>query len=258
MNWSLLWVFTRQDLVDRYSTSLLGGTWTLISPLVQILIYTLIFSRIMGARLDVLGFDAQSFSYSVYLVPGILAWTAFSNTMTRVSTVFLDKAGIIGKVSISLRTLPVFVLLAEAVIFAISIFLFACFLLLIDFPITLAWLWMLPIFAVQQLLAYSLGFLCAVLGVFVRDLLELLKIVVSIWFWLTPIVYVTDILSADILAWLDLNPMLHLVAALRDVVLLGQPPDLVLLAMLLLVGLGVLLVSVVLLARLERELRDFL
>ena len=258
MNISLLLTFTRQDLVDRYSSSLLGGVWTLINPLVQILIYTLIFSKIMGARLSDLGVEFSEYGYSIYLVPAVLAWSAFGNTVTRVTTIYLDKAGLIGKVSLSLRALPLYILLSETIVFLISMSLFAGFLLIIGFPITWAWLWLIPVYLVQQLMAYSLGFGAAVLGVFIRDIVELMRITVQLWFWLTPIVYVLTILPEETQALLSWNPMTHFVTAFRDVILYAQQPDLMVLAKLLCLGLVLLGMALFGFKRLEKDMRDFI
>lgn len=258
MNIALLLTFTRQDLVDRYSSSVLGGVWTLINPLVLILIYTLIFSKIMGARLSDLGVEFSEYGYSIYLVPAVLAWSAFGNTLTRVTTVFQDKAGLIGKVSLSLRTLPLYILLSETVVFLISMSLFAIFLLLIGYPLSWMWLLLIPVYLVQQLLAYSLGFGAAVLGVFVRDVVELVRITVQLWFWLTPIVYVLDILPEETQGLLAWNPMTHFVTAFREVILYARVPDLAALSVLL--GLGLVLLAMALFGfkRLEKDLRDFI
>ena len=258
MNVALLLTFTRQDLVDRYSASLLGGIWTLINPLVQILIYTLIFSKIMGARLSDLGVEFNEYGYSIYLVPAVLAWGAFGNTVTRVTTIYLDKASLIGKVSLSMRTLPLYILLSETVVFLISMSLFAIFLLLIGFPITAAWLWLVPVYLVQQLLAYSLGFGAAVLGVFIRDVVELVRIAVQLWFWLTPIVYVLDILPEETQELLSWNPMTHFVTAFRAAILYAETPDLAALGKLLALGLVLLAMGLYGFKRLEKDMRDFI
>jgi lipopolysaccharide transport system permease protein len=258
LNLPLLLTFTRQDLVDRYSSSMLGGVWTLINPLVQILIYTLIFSKIMGARLGDLGAEFSEYGYSIYLVSAVLAWSAFGNTLTRVTTIFQDKAGLIGKVNLSLSALPLYILLSETIVYLISMTLFAGFLLIIGYPITWAWLLLIPVYFIQQLLAYGLGFGAAVLGVFVRDVVELVRIVVQLWFWLTPIVYVLTILpegTRDLLAW---NPMTHFVGAFRDIILYGKVPDLEALGILLVIGLAVLAVALYGFKRLEKEMRDFI
>jgi len=256
LNIALLLTFTRQDLVDRYSSSLLGGVWTLINPLVQILIYTLIFSKIMGARLGGLGVEFSEYGYSIYLVPAMLAWGAFGNTITRVTTIYQDKSGLIGKVSLSLGALPLYILLSETIVFLVSMGLFAGFLLIVGFPITFMWVLLIPVYLVQQLLAYGLGFGAAVLGVFARDVVELVRIAVSIWFWLTPIVYVLDILPESTRALLYYNPMTHIVTAHRELILYARVPDVTALLVLLGLGLGLLAAALYGFRRLETDMRD--
>lgn len=257
MNWSLLINLTRQDLVDRYSGSILGAAWTFIMPLVNILIFTLIFSRIMGMKLTALGVDLGQYSYSVYLVIGVLAWNAFANTLTRVTHVFHEKAPIIGKVNISLFSLPVYVLLSEMVIYLIAMSFFVVFLLLIGFQITWHWLWWPLIVCIQQLLAYSLGLIFAILSVFIRDIKEFVGVVVQLWFWMTPIVYVVTILPDDWKALFILNPFYHIVEALRDVLMLHQSPSLPALAIILVIAITLLFGGLWLGHRLERDIRDF-
>jgi lipopolysaccharide transport system permease protein len=258
LNPVLLLTFTRQDLVDRYSTSLLGGLWTLINPLVQILIFTLVFSKIMGARLATLGVEFNEYGYSIYLIPAVLSWAAFANTLTRVTTIFQDKAGVISKISIPLAILPLYIVLSESIIFMISMTFFAGFLLLIDFPISLMWLWILPIYLIQQLLAYSLGFGAAVLGVFIRDVVELVKVLVYVWFWLTPIVYVIDIVPAEYETLFALNPMATLIAEYRQVILYAELPDLRGLLVLSAMGVGLMMFALYGFKKLEKDLRDFI
>src|SRR5690606_20456211 len=117
MNITLLLHFVRQDLVDRHAASALGALWTLLLPLVNILIFTLVFSRIMGARLEGMGVESLGrYGYSVYLVVGLLAWNCFAATLNRTTQVFHEKAALIGKVRMSLFSLPLYVLISETIV----------------------------------------------------------------------------------------------------------------------------------------------
>lgn len=258
MKKALIYSFVKQDLVDRYSGSLLGGAWSFIMPLVNIMIFVLVFSKIMGARLEVLGGEFSEYSYSIYLVTGILAWTAFANTISRVTNVFNEKASLIGKVNMSLAWLPVFVLITETIVFSLSYFFFLIFMLLIDFPLS-PYLLLIPfVYVIQQLLAYAIGFICAVLGVFIRDIKELVGVVLQLMFWLTPIVYVINILPEGIQGWFKLNPVYHLIEAYRDLLMYQRLPDPGALVAICLFGAVLLACGIFLLRKLERDIRDFI
>lgn len=258
MNWNLIVNFTRQDLVDRHSASVLGAAWTFIFPLINILIFTLVFSRIMGMRIGGLGQELGPYGYSIYLVSGLLAWNCFSATLTRITQVFHEKAHLIGKVRLSLWSLPIYVILSETVMFLISTSFFMVFLLVIGFDFSLSLLWWAPIFLLMQLLAFALGLVCAILSVFVRDIKDMVGVVVQLWFWLTPIVYVPEILPESVQGLMQLNPFYHLAMAYRSALLGTEPPGLLALSLLALGAAALLMAAIWVGRRLERDIRDFL
>lgn len=258
MNISLLYHLTRQDLVDRYAGSILGAAWTFIMPLVNILIFTLVFSKIMGMRLGELGVELGQYTYSVYLVIGVLAWNLFANTLTRVTHVFHDQAAIIGKVNVSLFSLPLYILCSEMAVYLIANGFFLIFLLAIDFEFTWHWLWWPLILGVQQMLAYSIGIIFATLSVFIRDIKQFVGVLTQLWFWLTPIVYVVTILPEQWKPLFLLNPFFHIVNALRNALMLHTVPSLLPLGVLMGCAILLLVFGLWLGHRLERDIRDFI
>lgn len=258
MNWNLILNFTRQDLIDRHSASMLGAAWTFILPLINILIFTLVFSNIMGMRLGGMGQDLGQWGYSVYLVSGLLAWNCFAATLTRITQVFHEKAHLIGKVRMSLWSLPVYVVLSETVHYLIATSFFMLFLLAIGFNFTWHLLWWIPIFLCQQLLAYALGLACAILSVFMRDIKDVVGVITQLWFWLTPIVYVATILPVSIQQLVALNPFYHLVLAYRAALMGGQAPNFFAIGVLVAFSVVLLSISIFVGRKLERDIRDFL
>lgn len=217
--------FTRQDLIEKYSGSILGSLWALLMPLVNIFIFTVIFSKIMGARLNMAGMQQTEYTYSLYLVSALLAWNCFSASVTRTTTLYQDKAGIISKINISLRTLPLYILLSETIIYVISLVFFIAFALFVGHQFGWAILMLPVVFLLQQIIAYSLGLICATFSVFIKDTRELVSIVFHIWFWMTPIVYVLNILPDGWARLLALNPAIPFVNAYRDMMLINQLPS---------------------------------
>jgi lipopolysaccharide transport system permease protein len=247
--------FTRQDLVDRYAGSALGAVWTIIFPLVNIFIFIFVFSGIMQARLPG---DYGAFSYSFYLVSGLTAWMAFSNTVSRATQSFMDKANIIARVPIALPELPLHVVISETIIYAISLVIFGLFLAVVGYDFGPLLLLIIPIFALQQFAAYSLGFILGMLNVFLRDVQQMVAVVLQLWFWFTPIVYVDTIIPEHLRWALMLNPMFPMIDAYHQIVVYHEAPD----AMSLLIfAAGALVLFIIgrwLFGRLERELRDCL
>ena len=256
--WHILRGFVRQDLIDRYSGSLLGGAWSLVMPLIQILIFTLIFSKIMGMKLAMFGAELTEYGYSIYLVAGVLAWNAFSTTLARTSGVFLDKAGLIKKVPLSLKLLPLYIPISETVIFLIAYSFFAAFLWLIGYSFSLFWLWLPLIYFLHQLMAWAAGFFFAILSVFIRDTRQLVDVCLQVWFWGTPIVYVLDIVPERMQNLMDWNPAYWFINSYHRVILQQQAPEFNYLLLCAVSGLLFLTLAYVLLNKLERDIRDFI
>src|SRR5690606_35077483 len=93
----------RNELVTRFARSKLGGLWMVISPLAQVAIYALILSNLLAARLP--GIE-NKYAYAIYLMAGLLAWTLFSDIITRCLTLFVDQGNLLKKMSFPRITLP--------------------------------------------------------------------------------------------------------------------------------------------------------
>lgn len=211
-----------REFQARYLHSLLGSAWAVLNPLAMILIYTVIFSQVMRARLPELD---DTLAYSLYLCAGILPWGAFTELLSRSVTVFLDHASLLKKVSFPRISLPVILLLSTSLNFAIVGSLFVLVLAVTGrFP---GWviLAVLPLFALQQAFALGLGILLGTVNVFYRDVAQTLGVALQFWFWLTPIVYSTALLPEAARAWFALNPMAAVIGAYQQIIVAGQWPD---------------------------------
>jgi lipopolysaccharide transport system permease protein len=255
VNFSLILELAKRDFTERYSGSALGFLWSFVYPLINILIYMIIFGSLMGARLPGM---SSVWGYGVYLIAGLVPWTAFANTVTRASTVFLDKKNIIAKIHVDLPTLPLFIVISESVTFVVTLAIFLLILLITGIP--LSWyLVLIPlIYFIQQVFAYALGFFLGIFVVFLRDLKEVVTIGFQIWFWFTPIVYTFDILPALAQQVLILNPMLSVVSAYHDIFVFQRMPSFFYLTLVLIGSVVLIVVDYVIYKKLEKDIRDFI
>src|SRR5262245_5512188 len=168
-----------RDFRGRYLGSVLGASWAVLNPLAQILIYTLIFSQVMRARLPNI---PDTLAYALFLCAGTLTWNYFAEVMIRSQTVFLEGASMLKKVSFPRVTLPAYGFLSATLNFAIIWGLFLAFLLLSGrwpgWPLVAV----LPLLLVQQTLAVGLGLTLGVLNVFFRDVAHAVGIALQFWF----------------------------------------------------------------------------
>jgi len=255
VNFNLIFELAKRDFTERYSGSALGFMWSFIYPLINIVIYIIIFGNLMGARLPG---DTSIWGYGVYLISGLVPWTAFTNTVTRASTVFLDKKNIIGKIHVDLPTLPLFIVISESVTFVITLAIFFVILLITKVPLSGYIVFIPLIYVIQQVLAYALGFFLAMFVVFLRDLKEVVTIGFMVWFWFTPIVYVFDILPAFAKPFLMWNPMLAIISSFHNIFIYQKSPSFYYLALVLVVSLVLIVVDYIIFKKLEKDIRDFI
>lgn len=212
----------KREFQAKYHSSLLGFAWMVLNPLAMIAIYTVIFSSIMQTRLPGV---SGTFAYSIYLCAGILTWGLFSEIVGRSLTSFIDNANLIKKLTFPKLCLPVIIVLSGFVNFGVVFGLFTLFLLITGTFPGLPFLALLPLLAIQALFAVGLGMTLAVFNVFFRDVGQLFSIVLSFWFWFTPIVYPISILPAWAAPLMAYNPMARLVGAYQEVLVTAAWPD---------------------------------
>jgi len=212
----------KREFQSKYRNSLLGAAWTVINPLAMIIVYTVIFSQIMKAKLP--GVDT-TFAYSIFLCAGILTWGLFAEIVGRAQNTFLENANLLKKLSFPRLCLPVTVVANAGLNFAIIFGLFSAFLVLSgNFP---GWpyLALLPLLAILVAFAIGLGITLGVLNVFFRDVGQFFGIFLQFWFWLTPIVYPVSILPELLQPYMNLNPMARLINAFQVILVNGQWPN---------------------------------
>ncbi len=254
MNFKLLLEFAKRDYTERYAGSSLGIGWAFIYPLIQVFIYVVIFAKIMGAKLPGM---SDIYGYGIYLVAGLIPWTAFANSLTRLSTVFIDKKHLISKVNISLPSFGIFILISETITFAITMVVFILFLLISGHPLNKSLLFVPFIYIIQMIFAYGVGFLAGIFTVFIRDLKEVIAIFMQFWFWFTPIVYVYQIIPDFAKVILKYNPAVLFVQSYQQIFVYGKMPNFNHLIILTIIGHISLFLAYFFFKKLEKDIRDF-
>ena len=212
----------RNELISRFARSKFGGVWLIINPLAQVAIYALILSNVLAAKLP--GID-NKYGYAIYLMAGLLAWTLFSEIVSRCLSLFIEQGNLMKKVQFPRITLPAIVvgfnLLNNIILFICMVVLFP----LLGHHFSLIILWLLPLTILLAAFSLGVGLVLGVLNVFVRDLGQAVPIVLQMWFWFTPIVYPASIIPEDYRHWLNFNPLYHFTGAYQEILVYGRPPD---------------------------------
>lgn len=197
----------------------------IIHPLTQAAIFTLVLAELMGARLP--GMTETKYAYPIYLMSGILAWSLFSEVISRCLNLFIENGNLLKKIAFPRICLPLIV--AGSALFS-NLLLFIAIIVLFAFlghlpGVQVAWV---PILMLVTLaFGLGLGLLLGVLNVFIRDVGQVVPVVLQLGFWLTPIIYTPNIVPEALRPLLYMNPMTTVVQGFQNALLFNTPPDLV-------------------------------
>jgi lipopolysaccharide transport system permease protein len=239
----LLWLLVRRDFVAFYKQTILGPIWFFVQPIASTITYSFIFGNLAGLGTD--GLPAPLF----YLA-GIIAWTYFSDCLTKTSTVFRDNAGIFGKVYFPRLIMPLSLVVSNLVRFAVQMLLFVILMIYFSFNganITIGWTVLLFPVLVVLMAGQGLGFglLVSALTTKYRDLVMLLTFAIQLFMYTTTVVYPLSTLQGKMHTLISLNPMTPIIEGTRKC-LLGQGEfglfsfGYAVLATLIILGLGII------------------
>lgn len=242
-----------REFRGRYRGSLLGSVWSILQPMALIFIYTIVFSKVMGARIK--GVE-DTMAYGIFLCGGLLPWSYFTELLGRCPDIFIDQANLLKKVNFPRSTLPVVLFLSTTINFIIVFTIFLFFLLITGrFP---GWsiLGFIPLLLIQQSFTLGIGMSLGVFNVFFRDIGHIVKIALQFWFWVTPIVYPVSILPDRLQGLVELNPLTHFITAYQQIVLHNQWPQLILFKYHLIISIATLITGFFLFRRLSGDIVD--
>jgi ABC-type polysaccharide/polyol phosphate export permease len=216
---ALISALVARELKARYRGSVLGFLWSFVNPLLLLMIYTFVFTKVMpGARGE--GLDP----YALFLFCGLLPWTWFSSSLLESANVLIAGGNLIRKVLFPAEVLPIVTVFAGLVHFGLGLIVLAGFFVFYGHPVVATnLLWLPVIVAIQLVLTLGLSLLIAALTVHFRDLRDLLANLMTLWFFGTPIIYPLS-RSPESARWLlNLNPFTHLATAYQEVLFRTEP-----------------------------------
>jgi lipopolysaccharide transport system permease protein len=210
-----------KDIKARYTGSIFGPLWIIVTPLYQILLYTLLFSVILRMRFEE---ASGTSSFVIYLLAGLIPWIFFSEATLRGVTSLIDNAHIIKKVKFPVEVCIVTVIASSAVTLVVYMIIYLLMLVAMGvlkystFP-----LFVLPI-VIEVLLIAGLSFGLGSIAVFFRDITQAIPMFLNLLFFLTPIVYPASAIP-ERLRWLfNINPFYCIVEMSRDLLIRGRLP----------------------------------
>lgn len=212
----LLYELVIRDLKIKYRRSVLGYLWSLLNPLLMMIVLTVVFSTLFR-------FDIPN--YPVYLLSGQLIYSFFSESTNMAMSSILNSASLIKKVYIPKYIFPVSRVLSSFVTLIFS--LLAMLIVMLVTQVKFTWvilLFPIPLFYIL-LFSIGMGLILSVLAVYFRDTIHLYGVLLSAWMYLTPIMYPFSMVPDYVKKFILLNPMYYFVEIFRQIVLYGEVPS---------------------------------
>lgn len=207
----LLYQLTLREIKGRYKQSIIGYFWILLSPLLQLLVYSFVFSVIFR-------FPLNNIPYPVFLLAGLLPWIYFQTSISAATLSLIDNSNLIKKVNFPHETLPYSIITSKAIDFFFASLLFLVFMLLWNITIQTSMIFLLPLFIVQVILMTGLSLLVSTFNLFYRDIQYLVSLLLMLWMYLTPIVYPLSLVPDNYVQIYKLNPMVGIIEGYRSAI----------------------------------------
>lgn len=213
----MIYMLVKRNLRGRYKASFLGFAWTFINPLLQLLIYTVVFSFIFRSNID---------KYYLFLFVALIPWIAMSTSVIDSSVSVVSNSAMVTKIYFPREVLPItsvttcFVNMLLCMIVVIAVAAFS-----VGINVT-ALLFLVPTVIVEYVLALGIAFIVSSLTVYFRDLEHILGIFILAWQFMSPVMYPISQIPEKYRSLFSLNPMASIINSYRDILYYKQIPDL--------------------------------
>ena len=238
---NLIWQFARREVLGRYRGSLLGVSWAVLTPLAMLAVYTLVFRHIFKAKWP--GVDDGNMSFALNLFAGLLVFNWAAEFLSRAPRLVFEQPNLVTKVVFPLQVLPWSILLSSFFHAVVSCMVWLLGCLLLGQGLTASWLALPLVFLALVPSLLGLGWILSALGVYFRDLGEIVGLFMGMLLFLTPVFFPLSALPEFLQTWVQLNPLTIPIEALRSIGLLKEWPQFGSLLVLFGVGLFVAMVG---------------
>ena len=205
-----------RDLTLRYRGSALGFAWTFLNPLLQMLVYTLVFSVYLRIPIA---------HYAVFLIAGLLPWLWFSTSVAAGTSSIVDGRSYVGHTIFAPVILLVVPILSNGVNYLLSVSLLLAVAAYFGVPVGWQIVALPVLMAIQMLLTFGIVLSLASLNVFYRDLQQLMITILGLAFYLAPIFYPLTQVPANIRPFLFIDPMVPLILGYQNIFYYGRLPN---------------------------------
>lgn len=241
----MIFSLIRKDLRGRYKGSVLGFLWTFINPLLQLVVYTIVFSVFFPTNID---------KFYIFLFVGLVPWLFFNTSLVGGATSIVSQENLIKKIYFPRQVLPISYVTSGFVNMLLTFTVIFAVLIVSGYGIEVEVLWALPIvMIVEYLLALGIAMIMSALTVYFRDLEYILGIVAMLWMYLTPVLYEIDTIPEEYRQLVYINPMTGVILCYKDILYYKRLPELSTIGVAFGVGAAFLIIGFIIFGKLQKR-----
>jgi ABC-type polysaccharide/polyol phosphate export permease len=213
----LLWHMTVRHLRGQYKQSVLGYAWAILNPLSLMLTLSFVFSVLLR-------FESGDIPYPLFLLMGLIPWLFFATAVSSATDSITGAFSLVTKVYFPREVLPTAAVLTKIVDMGFGLMVLIPLMIYFGYPPQWTIVWVPVLLAIHFLFVLGMALPLAALNLFFHDVRFLVGVVLTLWFYLTPVIYPVDIVPEKYKIVFDLNPNALFINAYRRVVLEGGHP----------------------------------
>jgi lipopolysaccharide transport system permease protein len=222
-NRSLIAALTKREVIGRYRGSMLGILWSFFNPVFMLIVYTFVFSVVFKARWSG-GSDSKT-EFALILFSGLIVYTLFAECVNRAPSLILGNVNYVKKVVFPLEIFPIIIIFAALFHLLISLLVWLIF-YVIFFGVPHPTIILLPIVLLPlALFTMGMSWALASLGVYLRDISQIVGVLTTALMFLSPIFYPISALPVEFQTIIHLNPLTLVIESTREVLVWGNTPD---------------------------------
>ena len=206
----------KKEVRGKYKNSFLGVLWSFLNPLLQIVVYAIVFQLILKNPQE---------NYAIFICCGLIPWTYFSSAISRSAFTMVENGNILKKVYFPIEILPISIVTSETVNFLISTIIILGFVIFGGLGISKYIIFYPLVLLAQYLLLIAISFIVSSISVYVRDLQHLIGVALQLLFYAAPIVYSPEVIPQEYQWILTFNPMAYIINGYRDIFYYQTMPD---------------------------------
>lgn len=240
---------TKKEIKIKYKSAVLGWLWSLLNPLLLMLVFSFVFTRIINIQIK---------DFPVFLLSALLPWFFLNFSLNASVTCIVDNASLIKKAYFPYEVIPLSIVAANLFNFLVSQILLFVFLLYFHIFPMCSWLYLPLIILLQAIFVSGICLAVAALHTLYRDVKYIVELLMLVWFYATPIFYPLSFVPENIRGFFYLNPLSLFMNSYRDILLYGKAPGFSVLGWMVGISIIFALLGMALFSKNKRFFADFI